>query len=875
MSRTLFRRSALFLALATLGACTTVPRQAADAPLTGKLAEEAYVGPYWHDRYSYPTGKFQQRWMLEGAREAEAMPEGVPKGAVPGALTEAGAGLNGTNFTLLGPQPLQPTGDAGRANVILSHPTNPAVAWLASDGGGIWKTSNCCDANTTWAVKTDIPEIASSAISDLTIDPSNPNVLYAGTGDHRFGSFSFGALGVLKSSDGGETWQVKGADVFTPFYPPSANGFPQYQAIGQVEVDPNDSNKVVAGTKTGLFFSYDAGETWTGPCLTNPHTTQRQDMTAVVMRDLGATTEIMAGVGTRGFNTTVQPDLNQNGANGIYRAPMPTSGCPANWTLASRPDNGWPAGTGGGVPGTNTLGRVELAVSPSNVDVLYAKVASGSNSAAILGIWRSLDGGQTWTQRASNTQFTGCSNATAQSWYNIGITVHPSNPDIVYSSLVDAFRSTDGGSTWTNVTCGYGGGNVHVDHHGRSFVANAGNPSQPNVLLASDGGAWFSSNPYFTGGRPSFISLNATLPTIEFYTGDITANFATSPDKGALGGAQDNGCSVAFWNNNEPVGPKPWTRRNGGDGMFARIDQALGRCWYMSSQNGNLRLFANLPQSTASQGASPSGAGYSSDPKSFITPFEIYRNANDAAPICGGTGNTRLILGTNRVWETISGANPTSSWYINSPVLTRPNSPLADRAFINQLAYAWNTHQNAIAGTNDGKVWIGFNLGAGTANTATWVDVTGNNAVLPNRPVLDVVTDPLDPLIGYAAVGGFDQNTPATPGRVFRVECTASCASFTWRDVSGNLPNIPANSVIVNPNQPNQVFVGTDWGLYYTDDVTAPSPVWQRHEGLPRVMIWDMNIDKGATTLAVFTRSRGAWVWPLPTGEGVFANGFE
>ena len=149
--------------------------------------------------------------------------------------------------------------------------------------------------------------------------------------------------------------------------------------------------------------------------------------------------------------------------------------------------------------------------------------------------------------------------------------------------------------------------------------------------------------------------------------------------------------------------------------------------------------------------------------------------------------------------------------------------------------------------------------------------------MLPNRFVLDVATDPVDPLIGYAVMAGFDQNTPTTPGHVFQVKCTVNCASFVWRDVSGNLPNIPVNSVIVNPHRPTQVFAGSDWGLYYTDNVEANPVVWQKHAGLPNVMIWDMTIDRGFTTLAVWTRSRGAWVWPLPQGgnDDLFRNGFE
>jgi hypothetical protein len=116
-------------------------------------------------------------------------------------------------------------------------------------------------------------------------------------------------------------------------------------------------------------------------------------------------------------------------------------------------------------------------------------------------------------------------------------------------------------------------------------------------------------------------------------------------------------------------------------------------------------------------------------------------------------------------------------------------------------------------------------------------------------------------------VGGFDENTPVSPGHVFRVVCDTNCSSPTWQNKSGNLPNIPVDSIIVNPNFPQQVFAGTDFGLYYTDDITAVTPIWSRFQnGLPHSMIWDMQIDRGSTTLSLWTRSRGAYVWPLPSG---------
>ena len=85
---------------------------------------------------------------------------------------------------------------------------------------------------------------------------------------------------------------------------------------------------------------------------------------------------------------------------------------------------------------------------------------------------------------------------------------------------------------------------------------------------------------------------------------------------------------------------------------------------------------------------------------------------------------------------------------------------------------------------------------------------------------LDAASPTRDLATGYAAVGGFNANTPTQPGHVFQVTCTSNCANFTWADKSGNLPDIPVDSVIVNPNNAAQVFAGTDWGVYYTDDIT-------------------------------------------------------
>ena len=159
------------------------------------------------------------------------------------------------------------------------------------------------------------------------------------------------------------------------------------------------------------------------------------------------------------------------------------------------------------------------------------------------------------------------------------------------------------------------------------------------------------------------------------------------------------------------------------------------------------------------------------------------------------------------------------------------------------------------------------------ANQGNWVNVTGSNAVLPNRPILGVALDPSVPAanvpVGYAAVGGFNANTPTTPGHVFQVTCTAAnCSSFTWLDKTGNLPRHPGGLDHRTIRISRSRFSPARTSAFITP-TTSPR---RRRSGIgsatacPAVMIWDMQIDRGSTTLSLWTRGRGAFVWPLPLG---------
>ena len=897
----------------------------------GEAAGLAQLEQYWHDRLTFPTGRFDPAWVRAAAAQHARMATGVPAGQHLKLNLANPKALSTTSFTALGPQPLRMTGCSGcydytttegRINALAVDPTTTVngsiVAYAASVGGGVWKTTNCCSATTTWTIATDDPLISTTAIDTIAIDPSNHNTVFAGTGDLNFGSFAMGSQGILKSTDAGATWTVLGEDVFGMIYSQPPGQYPQYNAVGKVRVDPNNSNKVVAGTKQGLYFSYDGGTNWTGPCFTNSFSTQRQDVTGLELSNMGGgNTRVIAAIGTRGFATPVQYDLGNNGANGLYSATMGSSGCPSFTAITSNANGfifgnqvtgspyttGAPMNTTSGDPFVNTttgnqLGRIDIGVAPSNANYIYAQGQSiatnsnsgcGSSNGCQLGAWASTDGGATWTymegsQGGSLRNCGGGQGDYPQNWYDQGVAIDPNNPDRVFFDTYEVWFATRTGTVWNDTTCGYSGASphpVHVDQHALAFL-----PGSSSILaVGNDGGLHGTINADVVNETtdPTWFNMDNDINTIEFYSGDISGNFANAASPQASGGAQDNASSsVTFVGT--PTGPVQWQTGIGGDGFYSRIDP-VGTGSSLRFFQGNNSGGMSRCVSNCTNGGAPWGGvtgPWTGDTRSFVMPYDLFHGGipggDDCPPagVPGGCGH--LITASTRVFETIAGGNATmnsASWYITNTPTTQnmTKQTLGNRSYINQVKYSPKYSSVAMLGTNDANVWIGFNLGTGTASQANWVDVTGSNTVLPLRPVQGIALDPTVTAanlpVGYAAIGGFNANTPTQTGHVFQVTCTADCASFTWVDKTGNLPDIPVDSIIVNPNDAHQVYAGTDWGVYYTDDVTVASPTWVRFEnGIPHAMVWDMQIDRGSTTLSVWTRSRGAYVYPLPGGGG-------
>ncbi len=403
---------------------------------------------------------FQRSWW---AFEQRAYPLGhIPPGAreralqqieqSKAALAPPSQPVRGDRWVSLGPAPIlggsiflvvgNPT-SSGRVADIAVNPSDPNHWLIGAAQGGIWETR---DAGATWAPRTDAQ--ASLAMGAIAFAPSNPSVIYAGTGEAVFSADAYGGSGLLKSTDGGATWTLLAAATF------------QGTTFSDLKVHPTNLNIVLAATAngiagrggialpsppaTGILRSPDGGATWS-------------------VRLSGEATDLE--VDPRDFNSQYAGigDSSGSAANGVYRS---TDGG-QTWTTINGP---WSTMTGG-------VGRVELALAPSNPGVLYVSIQDATDAVGsdgeLLGLWRTdnaWDPTPTWTQITTAPNF--CGN---QCWYDHEIIVDPTNPNILYAGGVNLWKFD--GTTWISVQ-----DSMHVDHHTMTWAPIA--PRAPVQRLA-------------------------------------------------------------------------------------------------------------------------------------------------------------------------------------------------------------------------------------------------------------------------------------------------------------------------------------------------------------------------------------------------------
>ncbi len=588
---------------------------------------------------------------------------------------------------------------SGRIRGIAIRPGDGQTIYLGSAAGGLWKTT---DAGSSWRTNTDT--LTSLAVCAVAVDPANPNVIYIGTGENSVNVDRYDGDGVFKSTDGGVTWKNIGLQ--------------NVAAFSKLAVHPQNSRILyAAGARgnAGFYRSEDGGATWK----------------VIVNGDIW--------------------DLAVNPLNGdeVYIA-LTTSirrSTDAGKTFTSV-NNGL----------TLTRGiRISLALSPAQTNRVYALVARdpGNGTNHIGEAYVTTNSGESWTLKKTFDQFF----FNKQAWYDHCAAADPFDPNVVLMGGVDVYRSSDGGTSWTNTTRSYTGGNVHPDQHVLQFEAS--NPGE--VVLGNDGGAYLSVD-----GGATWERISTELPNGQYYQLELDQ----SKPYRVYGGTQDNGTHGHYGTSGFV---KDWQRVLAGDGFFVAVDYSDPNTIYAEQFNGTplYRIDANNLNSRTRIDASISTDSETGDPGSWVTPIAV--SPADKKSIY--TGRSQLYKSTTRG----------SNW---RPVYATTGRSVKITCI--GLSPADTSHM-LISRTN-GEVLYTTDAGV------TWTRSTG----APSRQCTDLVFDPRLPARVYATFSGSGGT------HVYRSDDFGA----TFQSISSGLPDIPTNAIAVDPANTDHLFVGTDIGVY-------------------------------------------------------------
>lgn len=647
-----------------------------------------------------------------------------------------------------------PSNYSGRILDIAWHPTNTNIIYVGSASGGLWKTTN---GGTSWTPLTD--DLASLAIGSVALDPTDPNIIYIGTGEGSFNVDAVFGAGVFKSTDGGATWNTTGLS-----WTQSQN-----RAVNKIVIDPTNTQIIYAACNSsvgGIYKSTNGGTTWT-----LYHTGDVKDL-------------------------EMHPDSSNvlycaNGypwggaSNGIYKS---TNGG-LTWTQLT---SGLPSGT--------NFGRLEIDISESSPTTVYAGISQTiSNGAGLYGIYRTTNGGATWTLQATSPNM-----YAGQGWYNLVVKVHPTNPNEVWSNGLDAYRSTDGGVNWTRMTLWTASeGNsqyAHADHHAMAYMP--GTPS--TIILGTDGGLFKSTN-----SGVAWSGLNSGLITYQYYA---ICNDNLQPNV-AYGGTQDNGTNK--YNNSNTH-----TRVLGGDGGYCNVDFTNSNNVYATTQRGNHYKSTNGGTSFSSIQNGITGAG------AWVTP-RVMDPSNPSI----------LYTGTNIVYKS---TNAGASWTAISTAL--------DASYISHLAVAPSDPQTIYVCYEgyDGKV---FKTNNGGTN---WTNIESG---IPERYPTHLAVDPLNRDIVYCTVSGYgsghvykstnggtswsnsSSGLPDIPVNCLVIDQSngqklyvgtdlgvyySSDGGASWSDFSTGLPNVVVDFLALHPSS-GKLRAGTHGRGMWETETVAPA----------------------------------------------------
>jgi photosystem II stability/assembly factor-like uncharacterized protein len=655
-----------------------------------------------------------------------------------------------------------PSNIGGRCTALLCDPRAPDRLLIGAAGGGVWFSP---DAGATWA-----PQWLAGApqeIGALARDPADPDTIYCGTGEANLSADSYPGDGVYRSRNGGKTWRRWASSAGT--------GVPT--RIGAIAVDPFDGRHVLVGgvgfgrVSTdgdfgGLHATHDGGRTWARATFVSE---QNYWCHAIAFHPT-----------VRGviFVTVTEPGSR----SGVYRS---TDGGRA-WTRLT-----------GGLPSGDAMGRTALALAPSRPDTMYAQVADARSSTAdrVLGVYRTRNGGATWTNVAAN-HFA----AEEQMSYGNTIVVHPADPEHVLCGGVDLHRTINGGNTWRQVTkwdsvrgaTDY----AHADHH--LLVMPAAAPGR--VYSANDGGLDVSDD-----GGQVWRNRSDGLAVTMFYDVDI----AQSDARVLGGGAQDNGTVVT-----KTGEVHEFFELLGGDGGWMVVDPDDASHVFASYQLGSIFRFRGTRWRDVSPPFKPAESG-------GIWMVYVTLQPGDARVVY--TGNQRLYRSRN----------DGDSWTALTPVLDgSPISAIEVAPADVRYIYVGTENGGLFRSTDGGVTW--------SANLA--------GATLPGVMITRIETHPADARRAFVVVGNSGHS------HVF----ATTDAGLTWRDIDGGkLPDAPIQAAVVRPDADDELWVCGDAGVFVTTN--GGKTWQNATRNLPGVMVVDLVYHRATKSLVAATYGRSLW----------------
>ena len=726
-----------------------------------------------------------------------------------------------------------PNNVGGRTRAILVDKRDATgnTIFAGGVGGGIWKCTNFKSSNYTWTLLT--PDMTNMAVTTLAQDPSNLNVMYAGTGEGWFNSDNIRGNGIWKSTDGGNTWSKL---TFTSFdYSLPSNSPLQIDDFDYVQkIVVNSSGIVFAACRSfrycnrgGVMRSADGGTTWTRALGTLPAGATTCD-NATDYR--GADIEIASNgdiYASTGFSSDAFPYKGRVQKSSISNGS--SIGSAGTWVEITPPIATF-------VPAITNYRRIEIAVSPNNSNVIYALCQKGGSD-VIGAIFKSSDAGSSWTQltlpTVCNQGVTSTDFTNGQCWYDLSAGVDPNQANTLIVGGIDMTKTTDGGNTWGQISQWSSGcsalPNVHADNHAIVYIGNSSN----DIITGTDGGIYYSAD-----GGITWNAKNTGYNVTQFYAAD----FHPTNTNYFLTGAQDNGSHRL-----SAAGVSGSTRVTGGDGGFCHIDQTDGNIQVTSYVYNNYYYSRNGGSSfgTVSGGNSSNTAGW------FINPTD-YDDVLDVLYTSASASNYGLVTG-------LSGTG--------TPVYSTVSCPdLAGRRIS-----AIEVDPNAAGGV----VWFAGYLASSApviakvsgANTTSPVTVA---SFVPSGFTAGSYISSLDVEKGnpnhiLATVSGYGTNSV--------MESTDG--GTTWTNIEGNLPDMPvrwgifapSNGLLGSSNVAGGIVLATETGVWVTSGATAgASTVWTpQNTGLGNVSCYMLKYRESDRTLVVATHGRGLFTSVIPS----------